>query len=30
MRQEGQGLAFAVFFLEAGEQWLRGGMVTPA
>jgi len=30
MRQDGQGFAFAVFFLEAGEQFLRGGIVTQA
>ena len=28
--QDGQGFALAVFFLEAGEQFLRGGIVTQA
>ncbi len=27
MRQDGQGFALAVFFLQAGEQFLRGGIV---
>jgi hypothetical protein len=30
MREDGQGLPLAVFFLQAGEQLLRGGMVAQA
>ena len=30
MSQDGQGFALAVFFLQAGEQFLRGGIVTQA
>ena len=27
MRQDGQGFALAVFFLQAGEQFLRGRII---